>query len=103
MEIMATVSMQYTSFIVSGNSFQLDNAKFSTKDRDHDTWSKNCAVEFKGAWWYEACHSSNLNGRYLRGKHESPADGVNWGGFRGHHYSLKFTEMKMRLRPLKLE
>lgn len=30
--------------------------KFSTKDQDNDTYEKNCAVEFTGAWWYGQCH-----------------------------------------------
>ena len=70
-----------------------NNMAFSTKDRDNDIWSSNCAVSYTGAWWYENCHSSNLNGKYLGRKSDSR--GALWGGFRGS-LSLKFTEMKLR-------
>ena len=71
--------------------------KFSTKDQDNDArpW-RSCAITYKGGWWYEDCHDSNLNGLYHGGTHTSYADGVNWLSWRGHYYSLKFTEMKLR-------
>ena len=69
---------------------------FSTKDRDNDSSSINCAVKYKGAWWYTSCHASNLNGLYHHGKHKSDADGVNWGAWKGHKYSAKTAEMKIR-------
>ncbi|XP_067028307.1 microfibril-associated glycoprotein 4-like isoform X2 [Acropora muricata] len=70
--------------------------QFSTKDQDNDLWSSSCAVEFKGAWWYNGCHTSNLNGKYLGGPHKTFADGINWLAFRGYHNSLKRSEMKLR-------
>ena len=81
----------------AGNSFSYHSGKkFSTRDRDNDIWSGQCAQTFRGAWWYGACHSSNLNGLYLFGPHSSYANGVNWSAWLGYHYSLKFTEMKFR-------
>ena len=74
------------------------NMAFTTFDADHDsTGSENCAISYKGAWWYAACHHVNLNGKYLKGGHTTYADGVNWFDFKGHNYSLKFTEMKIAL------
>ena len=71
--------------------------KFTTEDVDNDIFvNGNCAHEFKGAWWYNKCHSSNLNGRYLAGSTTSFADGVIWFHFKGFHYSLKTSEMKVR-------
>ena len=71
---------------------------FTTRDRDHDHNSANCAQNHKGAWWYNDCHSSNLNGLYLKGPHDSYADGINWEMWRGHHYSLKYVDMKIRAK-----
>jgi len=79
-----------------GESLPKKGTKFSTVDSDNDAWSKNCAKRFQGAWWYSACHNSNLNGLYLEGEHESFGNGVNWYHWKGYHYSLKKTEMKMR-------
>ncbi|XP_076063821.1 microfibril-associated glycoprotein 4-like [Oratosquilla oratoria] len=69
---------------------------FSTHDNDNDPHPTNCAARYKGAWWYENCHSSNLNGKYLKGPTESYADGVVWYHWREYHYSLRRTEMKIR-------
>ncbi|XP_013781886.1 techylectin-5B-like [Limulus polyphemus] len=72
------------------------NMPFSTTDNDNDKWGKNCADFYKGGWWYNACHHSNLNGLYLRGANEKKGSGVNWYQWRGHEYSLKISEMKIR-------
>ena len=82
----------------AGDSLGYHNGmKFSTKDRDNDlAYEGSCAQRFKGAWWYQTCHYSNLNGLYLRASHTSRANGVNWYHWRGYYYSLQKTEMKIR-------
>ena len=73
--------------------------QFTTKDQDNDRdTAGSCAVLYKGAWWYNKCHESNLNGLYLGGPHASSSDGVSWNSFRGAYYSLKRSEMKLRPR-----
>lgn len=69
---------------------------FTTKDRDNDAYQENCAAVFKGAWWYGACHDSNLNGVYHHGPYSSSADGVVWETWKGDQYSVKRAEMKIR-------
>jgi len=70
---------------------------FSTKDRDNDkSWSKNCALSKKGAWWYNDCHNSNLNGLYLPGKITNDGIGMNWIYWKLSWYSVQKSEMKIR-------
>ncbi|CAM4571103.1 unnamed protein product [Lepidochelys kempii] len=81
----------------AGDSLMEHNGMmFSTYDHDNDVSLLNCAEAFKGAWWYKDCHASNLNGLYLKGAHESYANGVNWKSSKGHNFSYKMTEMKIR-------
>ena len=68
---------------------------FTTKDRDNDKGSgHNCALDYKGAWWYNRCYHSNLNGLYLHGK--SSAKGMVWFHWKKNWgYSVKRSEMKI--------
>ena len=73
------------------------NKSFTTKDVDNNLSSRNCSLWFKGAWWLKLCRRSNLDGLYHGGSfNDSYADGVSWNSFRGHLYSLKRTEVKVR-------
>ena len=81
---------------VLGDSFTpQDGMKFTTIDRDNDKYPTNCANSFHGGWWYNACHKSNLNGRYLSGT-SSYGEGINWYTWRGYYYSLKSAKMMIR-------
>ncbi|XP_053692595.1 fibrinogen-like protein A [Sabethes cyaneus] len=47
------------------------NKKFLTfdSDEDYDNYSaetNNCVANRKGAWWYDGCYASNLNGLYFK-------------------------------------
>ncbi|KAG7215347.1 hypothetical protein INR49_022584 [Caranx melampygus] len=52
---------------------------FSTYDNDNDIAVTNCALSYKGAFWYKNCHR-----------------GINWFHWRGHEHSIEFAEMKIR-------
>ncbi|XP_040297951.1 ficolin-1-B-like [Bufo bufo] len=94
--------LNFSGFIkgTAGDSLGLHrNEAFSTKDRQNDKAKKEwtpCAEYYKGAWWFEACRSSHLNGEYLKGEHSKESGGVIWNTFRGSMYSLKSSEMKFR-------
>ena len=83
----------YSGTAVGDSLAHHNKMAFSTKDRDNDISSSNCAVLYTGAWWYHSCHNSNLNGKYLGNKRDYR--GARWHHFR-HSLSLKFTEMKLR-------
>ena len=79
-----------------GSEVHNDRA-FTTIDRDNDESSgHNCAVTYQGAWWYDSCHVSNLNGQYLSGASDNR--GMRWFTFNTAFpsYSLKWSEMKLK-------
>ena len=67
---------------------------FNTYDRD----SNNCAVTYRGGWWYHGCHAVNLNGEYLAGG-VSNGKGISWDNAKPGapiYYSFKLVEMKLK-------
>ncbi|XP_025078913.1 angiopoietin-related protein 7-like [Pomacea canaliculata] len=64
---------------------------FMTKDYGD---SHRCAGDYHGAWWYDNCFDSNLNGIYIPTGVSPTYDGIKWSSFT--NVSLKRTEMKIR-------
>ena len=82
----------------AGNSLDWHNGKkFSTRDQDNDVHANHCPRERKGAWWFQNCNYSHLNGLYYHNATDAIGEnGINWRGWKGNGYSLKFSEMKTR-------
>ncbi|XP_071957500.1 fibrinogen-like protein A isoform X1 [Antedon mediterranea] len=83
----------------AGDSLAFHNGQqFTTKDRNNDKHSGNCAEIRKGGWWYYSCYGpSNLNGLYL-----TPGT-ADWSGIIWYHFhkynSLKKTVMMVKRAP----
>ncbi|XP_052802870.1 microfibril-associated glycoprotein 4-like [Mya arenaria] len=67
-----------------------DGYVFCTKDRDATSM---CTSMYRGAWWYDSCHVSNLNGDYGNSQY---GIGMNWRSWKGYYVSMVKTEMKIR-------
>ena len=78
----------------SGNlHLNVNKMKFSTKDQDNDKHSrKHCAAFYKSGWWFNACHSTFLNGLYQSGTGWNRIVWYTWKEWS----SLAFSEMKFR-------
>ena len=77
----------------------LNGMPFSTHDRDNDRHTTaNCAVSRQGAWWYNVCTHSNLNGLYRDGD-SNTATGVTWRYFNAtalSYHTLRYSDMKLK-------
>ncbi|XP_052074354.1 microfibril-associated glycoprotein 4-like [Mytilus californianus] len=86
----------------AGDALKIHNGMmFSTKDKDNDRRNGSCAQKRQGAWWYNDCYASNLNGAYLGAHHSFSRLGMNWNKWKVY-YSLRSTKMmiKRHLEPV---
>ncbi|KAK3785449.1 hypothetical protein RRG08_026898, partial [Elysia crispata] len=68
-----------------------NNQQFSTRDRDNDPGSSNCAATYHGGWWYNSCHRANLNGLWRR----QDSSGMQWNSGSAYIFPT-YTEIKIR-------
>ncbi|XP_037018122.2 fibroleukin [Artibeus jamaicensis] len=79
---------------------------FTTPDRDNDRYpSGNCGLYYSSGWWFDACLSANLNGKYYHQKYKGVRNGIFWGTWPGISeahpggYKSSFKKAKMMIRP----
>ncbi|XP_078313410.1 ryncolin-1-like isoform X1 [Crassostrea virginica] len=70
--------------------------KFSTPDQDNDSYSGgSCSQITHGAWWYNNCHYSNLNGKYMDTATNDKKSNT-WYHWKNNLESLQTTRMMIR-------
>ena len=68
--------------------------QFTTYDVDNDKWSNNCALTFRGGWWYNSCYNANFNGR----NGVKSGQGIAWN--KDHHRnSVSIQSVEMKIKP----
>ena len=83
----------------AGDAFSGHNgAMFSTKDRDLDSWTYNCAQAKTGAWWYGSCFNCQLNGLYPT-EGQTSQNYMSWYHLDNSYGRIIFSEMKIKYSP----
>uniref|UniRef100_A0A669EZN6 Fibrinogen C-terminal domain-containing protein n=1 Tax=Oreochromis niloticus TaxID=8128 RepID=A0A669EZN6_ORENI len=88
-------------------NYDHSNRAFTTPDRDHDRYpSGNCGAYYSSGWWFDACMSANLNGRYYDGRYKGVRNGIFWGTWHNilsEYYPTNerqsFKRVRMMIRP----
>ncbi|XP_023995709.1 LOW QUALITY PROTEIN: fibroleukin-like [Salvelinus sp. IW2-2015] len=87
--------------------FNHDQKFFTTPDRDNDMYpSGNCGAYYSSGWWFDACMSANLNGKYYHKRYKGVRNGIFWGTWHNMsseayptNYRQAFKTVKMMIRP----
>ncbi|KAL0967224.1 hypothetical protein UPYG_G00249410 [Umbra pygmaea] len=88
-------------------NFNHDQKFFTTPDRDNDMYpSGNCGAYYSSGWWFDACMSANLNGKYYHKRYKGVRNGIFWGTWHNMtveayptNYRQAFKTVKMMIRP----
>ncbi|XP_055060023.2 microfibril-associated glycoprotein 4 [Misgurnus anguillicaudatus] len=93
--------LQVTGFKDGGAGDALsghNGMKFSTFDKDQDTYEASCARSYLGGFWYGNCHTANPNGVYLWGEDATLfAIGNSWYTWKtSHAVGMKSIMMKIK-------
>lgn len=94
-------AMQYSK------KFNHNQKNFTTPDRDNDQYSAgNCGAFYNSGWWFDACISANLNGKYYKTRYKGIRNGIFWGTW--HNISTEsyptnerqaFKTVRMMIKP----
>nr|XP_015208082.1 PREDICTED: fibroleukin [Lepisosteus oculatus] len=89
-------------------NYNHDQKFFTTPDKDNDMYpSGNCGAYYGSGWWFDACMSANLNGKYYHKKYKGIRNGIFWGTWptlsdeHPSSYRQVFKTVKMMIRPKK--
>ncbi|KAM3859103.1 fibrinogen-like 2a [Diretmus argenteus] len=93
--------------ITFNKHFNHDQKFFTTPDRDNDMYpSGNCGAYYSSGWWFDACMSANLNGKYYHKRYKGVRNGIFWGTWHNMsteyyptNYRQAFKTVKMMIRP----
>ncbi|MEE6481407.1 hypothetical protein FKM82_012854 [Ascaphus truei] len=83
-----------------------DQKFFTTPDKDNDRYpSGNCGAYYSSGWWFDACMSANLNGKYYDKDYKGVRNGIFWGTWHSvaaeqlNSFRQTFKFVKMMVRP----
>lgn len=90
-------SKMFKKLFISGDGMRHHNGQsFSTYEQDNDRSAINCGAhkQLQGAWWYNNCWSSSLNGKYVPPGHSY--GGIRWFPWKGYSVTLHSSSMMIR-------
>jgi len=87
----------YTGTAGDSMTVKHNNMMFTTYDNDNDasTAAANCAVSWKGGWWYNKCHDVNLNGIFPTAR-STNAKYMSWKNLQASPGNIVFSNIKIR-------